>query len=88
MRGNRAIESTCQVWGVAYDEKVPSPHNWYGTVTVRYEKVEKIDHMARVSLDCGFPVQALITEYSVDSLKVVPGERFYVTFKASAIRLY
>lgn len=52
------------------------------------EKVEKTDHTVRVSLDCGVPVQALITEYSVDTLKVVPGERFYVTFKASAIRLY
>jgi tungstate transport system ATP-binding protein len=59
-------------------------NQFLGTVEI----VEKIDHMARVSLDCGFPVQALITEYSVDSLKVVPGERFYVTFKASAIRLY
>ena len=55
-----------------------------GTVT----GVEKIDHTVRVSLDCGFPVQALITEYSVASLKVVPGAEFYVTFKASAIRLY
>jgi tungstate transport system ATP-binding protein len=51
-------------------------------------RVEKADHEARVSLDCGFQVQALITEYSVESLKVVPGERFFVTFKASAIRLY
>jgi tungstate transport system ATP-binding protein len=59
-------------------------NQFLGTV----EKVDKIDHMARVSLDCGFPVQALITEYSVDTLKVVPGGRFYVTFKASAIRLY
>jgi molybdopterin-binding protein len=54
--------------------------------TVR--RVEAVDHTVRVSLDCGFPVQALITEYSVDSLKVVPGAEFYVTFKASAIRLY
>jgi hypothetical protein len=43
MRGNRAIELTCQVWGVAHDEKVPSPQNWYGYVLVRYQKVEKID---------------------------------------------
>jgi tungstate transport system ATP-binding protein len=50
--------------------------------------VERVDPEVRVSLDCGFPVQALITEYSVESLKVVPGERFFVTFKASAIRLY
>jgi tungstate transport system ATP-binding protein len=50
--------------------------------------VETADHMVRVSLDCGFAVQALITEYSGESLKVVPGAEFYVTFKASAIRLY
>lgn len=54
--------------------------------TVR--RVETADHTVRVSLDCGFPVQALITEYSVDSLKVVPGAEFFVTFKASAIHLY
>jgi molybdopterin-binding protein len=50
--------------------------------------VETIDHTVRVSLDCGFAVQALITEYSVDRLKVVPGAEFFVTFKAAAIRLY
>jgi len=50
--------------------------------------VETIDHTVRVTLDCGFAVQALITEYSVDSLKVVPGAEFFVTFKAAAIRLY
>jgi tungstate transport system ATP-binding protein len=59
-------------------------NQFLGTVA----RVEKTDHTVRVSLDCGFPVQALITEYSVDTLKVVPGARFYVTFKASAIRLY
>jgi tungstate transport system ATP-binding protein len=55
-----------------------------GTVT----GVETIDHTVRISLDCGFPVQALITEYSVENMKVVPGAHFFVTFKASAIRLY
>jgi tungstate transport system ATP-binding protein len=54
--------------------------------TVR--RVDRIDHTVRVSLDCGFSVEARITEYSVESLKVVPGETFFVTFKASAIRLY
>jgi len=46
--------------------------------------------LVRVSLDCGLsvPVQAAITEYSRQSLGVVPGGSFYVTFKASAIRLY
>jgi molybdopterin-binding protein len=50
--------------------------------------VETIGHVAQVSLDCGFSVKALITEYSVESLEVVPGAEFFVTFKASAIRLY
>jgi tungstate transport system ATP-binding protein len=44
--------------------------------------------VVRVRLDCGFPVEAVITEHSVHTLGVVPGESFYVTFKASAIRLY
>ncbi|UCF98170.1 MAG: ATP-binding cassette domain-containing protein [Spirochaetaceae bacterium] len=59
-------------------------NQFHGKVT----RLEKVDHTVRVSLDCGFPVQALITEYSVDTLKVMPGKQFYVTFKASAIRLY
>ena len=50
--------------------------------------VENVGRTVRVSLDCGFAVQALITQYSVDSLKVVPGAEFFVTFKAAAIRLY
>jgi tungstate transport system ATP-binding protein len=46
--------------------------------------------VVRVRLDCGFALalEAAITEYSVKSLGVVPGESFYVTFKASALRLY
>jgi tungstate transport system ATP-binding protein len=59
-------------------------NQFLGTVT----EVKKIDHTARVSLDCGFIIQALITTYSVKTLKVAPGRRFYVTFKAAAVRLY
>ncbi len=55
-----------------------------GTVTA----LEKMDHTVRVALDCGFAVQALVTEYSVDTMNIVVGSHFYVTFKASAIRLY
>jgi tungstate transport system ATP-binding protein len=52
------------------------------------QRVETVDHTVRVILNCGFAVQALITEYSMDCLKVVPGAEFYVTFKAAAVRLY
>jgi tungstate transport system ATP-binding protein len=59
-------------------------NQFFGTV----RQVETMDHTVRVSLDCGFPVHALITEYSVRTMRVVPGSEFFVTFKASAIRLY
>jgi tungstate transport system ATP-binding protein len=59
-------------------------NQFFGAVT----QVEPSDHTVRVSLDCGFPVQALITDYSVRTMRVVPGSEFFVTFKASAIRLY
>jgi len=55
-----------------------------GTVT----GVEPADSTFRISIDCGFTIQALITDYSVDTLRVAPGEDFFVTFKASAVRLY
>ena len=64
--------------------KSSAQNQFHGTVTA----VEGGDSIVRVSLDCGFPVQTLITEYSVDTMKVLPGEEFYVTFKTSAIRLY
>ncbi len=64
--------------------RTSAQNQFHGTVT----GVESFDSLSRVSLDCGFPVQALITEYSVDTLKVSPGEDFFVTFKASAVRLY
>jgi tungstate transport system ATP-binding protein len=50
--------------------------------------VDHGDRAVRVTLDCGFPVRAVVTEYSRDHLGIEPGARFYVTFKASAIRLY
>jgi tungstate transport system ATP-binding protein len=55
-----------------------------GTVT----GVEAEDNSLRVTLDCGCKIQSFITSYSADTLHVAPGEKFYVTFKASAIRLY
>jgi tungstate transport system ATP-binding protein len=64
--------------------RTSAQNQFHGAVT----RVEKVEHTVRVSLDCGFPVQALITDYSVTTMKVVPGAEFFVTFKASAIRLY
>ncbi len=46
------------------------------------------DHLLRVSLDCGFPLETLITEASRRELEVAVGKDYYVTFKASAVQLY
>lgn len=50
--------------------------------------LEREDRLVRVRLDCGFPLQTLITEASVRELEVEVGKRYYTTFKASAVRLY
>jgi len=55
-----------------------------GTVTA----VERRDHTVVVTLDCGFPLRALITESSLAALQIRPGSRLFAAFKASALRLY
>ena len=59
-------------------------NRFHGRVTA----TEKKDSLVLVMLDCGFPVQACITDYSCTQLKIQPGSELAVTFKASAVRLY
>ena len=62
-------------------------NRFVGTVTA-VSAPDPDDHTVRVRLDCGFPLEALVTAYSRDSLGIATGARFHVTFKASAVRLY
>jgi len=41
----------------------------------------------RVSLDCGFPLDALITRQSRDELRLAPGARVTAAIKATSIHL-
>lgn len=41
----------------------------------------------RVTVDCGFPVVALITRHSAQTLGLTPGQRVGISFKASAVHL-
>ena len=43
--------------------------------------------LTRVSLDCGFPLVALITKRSADELELEAGKRVYASFKATAIHV-
>jgi molybdate/tungstate transport system ATP-binding protein len=50
--------------------------------------MERYGSLVQVELDCGFPLKACITEYSLEHLGVLPGRELFATFKASALRLY
>jgi molybdopterin-binding protein len=43
--------------------------------------------LVRVSLDCGFPLLALITGMSAEELKLEVGKTVYASFKATAIHV-
>ncbi|TVR67323.1 MAG: ATP-binding cassette domain-containing protein [Spirochaetaceae bacterium] len=67
-------------------EMVSSAQNHLaGTVaTVLAEDSE----LVRIELDCGFPLDAVVTHRSVDELELKRGSTVYATFKASAVALY
>ena len=54
----------------------------------RVTRIEPEGALVRVTLDCGFPLQSLITRSAARELGVDSGRDCVVTFKASAVRLY
>ncbi len=46
------------------------------------------DRLLRVELDCGFPLETLITGSAQRELEIEEGRTYHVTFKATAVRLY
>jgi molybdopterin-binding protein len=54
----------------------------------RVTGIERLDGLLRVTVDCGAPLQSLITPSAASELGVAPGRELVVTFKASAVRLY
>jgi tungstate transport system ATP-binding protein len=59
-------------------------NRFLGTVT----SVQEEQGLLRVTLACGFTVQTLVTFAAGEELAIEMGRRYYVTFKASAVRLY
>jgi len=51
-------------------------------------RVEKEGSLLRVTLDCGFLLQAHVTPTAAGELSIRTGGMFFTTFKASAVRLY
>jgi tungstate transport system ATP-binding protein len=60
-----------------------SVRNWFEG---RVVDVAPSDRFALVTLDCGFPLKALLTKASVEELGVRPGETFHAGVKAASLR--
>lgn len=50
--------------------------------------ISKENGLFRVALDGGIMIETFITGYSIEQLKVAEGKEYFITFKASAVRLY
>jgi len=53
----------------------------------RVERVRPAGAQVRVTVDCSFPVVALVTRRSAQALNLTPGQTVTVSFKASAVHL-
>ena len=51
------------------------------------DRITLMGHQARVTIDCGFPLIALITKQSLEELGLQPGQEITATFKAHAVHL-
>ena len=54
-----------------------------GTIT----RVTQLGYQARISIDCGFPLVALITKQSLEEMELAAGQEIVATFKAHAVHL-
>jgi len=50
-------------------------------------RITPAGHQARVAIDCGFPLIALITKQSLEDLGLQPGQEITAAFKAHAVHL-
>ena len=50
-------------------------------------RVTTVGALARVTIDCGFPLVAVITNRSLDDLKLAVGQEVVASFKASAVHV-
>ena len=55
----------------------------HGTIT----RITLLGYQARVSIDCGFPLVAMITKQSLEEMGLATGQEIAATFKAHAVHL-
>jgi tungstate transport system ATP-binding protein len=53
----------------------------------RVVRLTLLGPLARVEVDCGFPVLALVTAKSVEEMGLEPGKELWASFKATSLRI-
>ncbi|MGA2285721.1 MAG: ABC transporter ATP-binding protein [Dehalococcoidia bacterium] len=53
----------------------------------RITRVTLLGYQARVSVDCGFPLVAIVTKRSLEEMRLAAGQEIAATFKAHAVHL-
>lgn len=102
VEGGRRVECLCDVAGVTEalvclrpeDVALSLPHEGGPPESVRNHLVGRVAALRpvggagmRVTVDCGFPLVALVTRRSAEELGLVPGREVVAAFKATAVHL-
>ncbi|MFN8011941.1 MAG: ABC transporter ATP-binding protein [Holophagaceae bacterium] len=73
--------------GVGLEADAGSPRSARNRLPARVVALEPRGALARVSLDCGFPLEATATAWACEDLGLAPGGRLVASIKATAIHL-
>ncbi len=73
--------------GVGLEAEAGAPRSARNRLPARVVAVEPQGALARVSLDCGFPLEATATAWACEDLGLAPGGRLAASIKATAIHL-
>lgn len=73
--------------GVALELEAPAQAATRNRLAARVVGLEPQDGLVRVHLDCGFPLEALLTAWACEDLALKPGDAVLALVKATAIHL-
>ena len=73
--------------GVALEREAPALAATRNRLPARVLGLEVQDALVRVHLDCGFPLEALLTAWACEDLALKPGDSVVALVKATAIHL-
>ena len=81
------VHATIRPEGVALEREAPAPGSARNRLAARVLALEPEGPLVRVRLDAGFPLDALVTAWACEDLRLAPGQSLTALVKATAIRL-